>query len=488
MAQQYDLVVIGGGPGGYEAAIRAAQLGYQVACIEKRVHNGKPSMGGTCLNVGCIPSKALLDSSHRFESTQHDLQAHGIGTGEVTIDIATMQARKTKVVEQLTGGVAQLLKGNGITWLQGTGKLLAGKKVEFVPLDGLDSKAGETQILEPKYVILASGSVPVNIPVAPVDETLGDKAVIVDSTGALAFDAIPETLGVIGAGVIGLELGSVWRRLGSQVVVFEALETFLPMADKALAKETQKVLTKQGLDIRLNTKVTGTEVKDGKVTVQFNQAGEEKTQTFDKLIVCVGRKPYAEGLLAEDSGIQLTERGFVDVDDQCKTSIDGVYAIGDLVRGSMLAHKAMEEGVMAVERIHGHAAQVNYDTIISVIYTFPEVAWVGLSEEAAKEKGIEVKTGQFPFAVNGRALAAGETGGFVKFVADAKTDRLLGMHVLGSNAGDIVHQGMIALEFVSSVEDLQLMTFAHPTLSEAVHEAALSVDGRAIHAIQRKRK
>lgn len=482
MAQQYDLVVIGGGPGGYEAAIRAAQLGYKVACIEKRVHNGKPSMGGTCLNVGCIPSKALLDSSHRYESTRHDLQAHGISTGDVSIDIGTMQARKTKVVEQLTGGVAQLLKGNGIDWLQGTGKLLAGKKVEFVPLDGgADEKS--TQILEPKYVILASGSVPVNIPVAPVDENL-----IVDSTGALAFDQVPETLGVIGAGVIGLELGSVWRRLGSQVVIFEALDSFLPMADKALAKETQKVLTKQGLDIRLNTKVTGTEVKDGKVTVQFNQAGEDKTQTFDKLIVCVGRKPYAEGLLSEDSGIRLTERGFVDVDDQCKTSVDGVYAIGDLVRGPMLAHKAMEEGVMAVERIHGHAAQVNYDTIISVIYTFPEVAWVGLSEEHAKEKGIEVKTGQFPFAVNGRALAAGEPAGFVKFVADAKTDRLLGMHVLGSNAGDMVHQGMIALEFVSSVEDLQLMTFAHPTLSEAVHEAALSVDGRAIHAIQRKRK
>lgn len=483
MAQQYDLVVIGGGPGGYEAAIRAAQLGYKVACIEKRIHNGKPSMGGTCLNVGCIPSKALLDSSHRYESTQHDLQAHGISTGDVSIDIATMQARKTKVVEQLTSGVAQLLKGNGIDWLQGTGKLLAGKKVEFTPLEGLDSKSAEVQTLEPKYVILASGSVPVNIPVAPVDENL-----IVDSTGALAFDQVPATLGVIGAGVIGLELGSVWRRLGSQVVIFEALDSFLPMADKALAKETLKVLTKQGLDIRLNAKVTATETKDGKVTVKYNQAGEDKEQTFDKLIVCVGRKPYAEGLLSDDAGITLTERGFVEVDDQCKTSVDGVYAIGDLVRGPMLAHKAMEEGVMAVERIHGHAAQVNYDTIISVIYTFPEVAWVGLSEEAAKEKGIEVKTGQFPFAVNGRALAAGEPAGFVKFVADAKTDRLLGMHVLGSGAGDMVHQGMIALEFVSSVEDLQLMTFAHPTLSEAVHEAALSVDGRAIHAIQRKRK
>ena len=478
MAQQYDLVVIGGGPGGYEAAIRAAQLGYKVACIEKRVHNGKPAMGGTCLNVGCIPSKALLDSSHRYESTQHDLNAHGISTGDVSIDISTMQARKTKVVEQLTGGVAQLLKGNGIDWLQGTGKLLAGKKIEFTPLDNSD-----TQTLEPKYVILASGSVPVSIPVAPVNEET-----IVDSTGALAFEQVPQTLGVIGAGVIGLELGSVWRRLGSEVVVFEALESFLPMTDKALAKETLKILTKQGLDIRLNAKVTATECKDGKVTVKYNQAGEDKEQVFDKLIVAVGRKPYAEGLLSDDAGIKLTERGFIDVDDQCKTSLDGVYAIGDLVRGPMLAHKAMEEGVMAVERIHGHAAQINYDTIISVIYTSPEVAWVGLTEEAARDQGVDVKTGQFPFAVNGRALAAAEPAGFVKFVADAKTDRLLGMHIIGSGAGDIIHQGMIAMEFVSSIEDLQLMTFAHPTLSEAVHEAALAVDGRAIHAIQRKRR
>ncbi|WP_151765361.1 dihydrolipoyl dehydrogenase [Acinetobacter soli] len=477
MSQQFDLVVIGGGPGGYEAAIRAAQLGFKVACIEKRIHKGKPSLGGTCLNVGCIPSKALLDSAHRFEDTAHHLDDHGITTGEVKIDIAKMLARKDKVVENLTGGVAQLLKGNGIEWLQGTGKLLAGKKVEFVPFEG------ETQVLEPKYVILASGSVPVNIPVAPVDQDL-----IVDSTGALEFAEVPKRLGVIGAGVIGLELGSVWRRLGAEVVVFEALDTFLPMADKALAKDFQKILTKQGLDIRIGAKVAETEVNGREVTVKYNQGGEDKEQVFDKLIVCVGRKPYAEGLLAEDAGIKLTERGFIEVNDHCATSLEGVYAIGDLVRGPMLAHKAMEEGVMAVERIHGHAAQVNYDTIISVIYTHPEAAWVGLTEEAAKEKGHDVKTGQFPFAVNGRALAAGEAAGFVKFVADAKTDRLLGMHVIGPGASDIVHQGMIALEFVSSVEDLQLMTFGHPTYSEVVHEAALAVDGRAIHAIQRKRK
>jgi dihydrolipoamide dehydrogenase len=395
----------------------------------------------------------------------------------VNFDLAKLLARKDKIVDQLTGGIDQLLKGNGIEWLKGTGKLLAGKKVEFV------SHEGETQVLEPKYVILASGSVPVNIPVAPVDQDI-----IVDSTGALNFPEVPKRLGVIGAGVIGLELGSVWRRLGAEVVVFEAMDAFLPMADKALAKDYQKLLTKQGLDIRIGAKVAGTEVNGREVTVKYTQGGEEKTQTFDKLIVCVGRKAYAEGLLADDSGIKLTERGLVEVNDYCATSVEGVYAIGDLVRGPMLAHKAMEEGVMAVERIHGHAAQVNYDTIISVIYTHPEAAWVGLTEEQAKEKGHEVKTGQFGFAVNGRALAAGEGAGFVKFVADAKTDRLLGMHVIGPAASDIVHQGMIALEFVSSVEDLQLMTFGHPTFSEVVHEAALAVDGRAIHAIQRKRK
>lgn len=427
--------------------------------------------------MGCIPSKALLDSSHRYEDTVQHLDDHGITTGEVKFDLAKLLARKDKIVDQLTMGIDGLLKGNGIEWLKGTGKLLAGKKVEFV------SHEGETQILEPKYVILATGSVPINIPSAPVDQNI-----IVDSTGALEFQEVPKRLGVIGAGVIGLELGSVWRRLGAEVVVFEAMDAFLPMADKALAKDYQKLLTKQGLDIRVGAKVSGTEVNGSEVTVKYTQGGEDKTQTFDKLIVCVGRRAYAEGLLADDCGIKLTERGLVEVNDWCATSVDGVYAIGDLVRGPMLAHKAMEEGVMAVERIHGHAAQVNYDTIISVIYTHPEAAWVGLTEQQAKDKGHEVKTGQFGFAANGRAMAAGENAGFVKFVADAKTDRLLGMHVIGPAASDIVHQGMIALEFVSSVEDLQLMTFGHPTFSEVVHEAALAVDGRAIHAIQRKRK
>lgn len=483
MKENYDLIVIGGGPGGYEAAIRAGQLGMSVACIEKRVHKGEPALGGTCLNVGCIPSKALLDSSHRYEASQHELADHGISTGEVSIDVSKMLARKDAIVKQLTGGVAALLKGNGVDWLQGWGTLLDGKgsekQVQFTPLD----ESQEPHTITAKHVILAAGSVPIDIPVAKTD---GEY--IVDSTGALEFPEVPKRLGVIGAGVIGLELGSVWRRLGSDVVVFEALPEFLPTADKDIAKEAGKLLKKQGLDIRLDTKVTNAEVKDGQVQVTSEKGGDSSTDSFDKLIVCVGRRAYSEKLLADDAGIALTDRGLIEVDEQCKTNLDGVYAIGDLVRGPMLAHKAMEEGMMAVERIHGEKAQVNYDTIISVIYTHPEIAWVGMSESQATEAGFEVKTGSFNLAANGRALAQGEGSGSIKVVADAKTDRLLGMHMIGAGAGDIVHQGMIAMEFVSSIEDLQLMTFAHPTISEAVHEAALSADGRAIHAIQRKKR
>lgn len=482
MKDNYDLVVIGGGPGGYEAAIRAGQLGMSVACIEKRVHNGKPSLGGTCLNVGCIPSKALLDTSHRYHSAKHEMEEHGIATGDVQIDIAKMQERKDKVVNKLTGGVAMLLKANGVDWLQGTGTLENAKSeqktVSFQPLD----EAEAAQTITAKNVILASGSVPVDIPVAKVDNKR-----IVNSTGALSLPEVPRRLGVIGAGVIGLELGSVYRRLGSDVVVFEAMPDFLPFADAAIAKESARIFKKQGLDIRLGAMVKETELDDSTVTVTYTQNDEDNIESFDYLIVCVGRKAYTEGLLAADCGIELTERGQIAVNDYCETSQAGVYAIGDLVRGPMLAHKAMEEGMMAVERIHGDKMQVNYDTIISVIYTHPEIAWVGMSEEAAKEAGHEVKTGSFSLAANGRALAAAEGVGSVKVVADAKTDRLLGMHAIAPNAGDVVHQGMIAMEFASSIEDLQLMTFAHPTISEAVHEAVLAADGRAIHAVQRKR-
>ncbi len=481
MKDNYDLVVIGGGPGGYVAAIRAAQLGMSVACIEKRVYKGEPALGGTCLNVGCIPSKALLDSSHRYEATKHDLDEHGISTGDVGINIEKMIGRKEAIVKQLTGGIAALFKGNGIDWLQGWGTLLDGKgsdkKVKFTADD-----AAESTIIA-KNVILASGSIPIDIPVAKTDH---DR--IVDSTGALDFTETPKRLGVIGAGVIGLELGSVWRRLGSEVVVYEALPEFLAAADKDMAKEARKMFKKQGLDIRVDTKVVKAEVQGEEVVVTSENKGESSEERFDKLIVCVGRRAYSEKLLGDDSGIKLTERGLIDVDDQCKTNLDGVYAIGDLVRGPMLAHKASEEGIMAVERIHGEKAQVNYDTIINVIYTHPEIAWVGMTEQEATDAGFEIKTGSFNLAANGRALAQSEAEGSIKVIADAKTDRLLGMHAIAAGAGDIVHQGMIAMEFVSSVEDLQLMTFAHPTISEAVHEAALSADGRAIHAIQRKKR
>ncbi|HMV60709.1 MAG TPA: FAD-dependent oxidoreductase, partial [Agitococcus sp.] len=325
MSQEFDVVVIGGGPGGYEAAIRAAQLGLKVACIEKRIHNGKPSLGGTCLNVGCIPSKALLDSSHRYHDAKEGLAVHGITVGDVSIDIAQMQSRKDAVVSQLTGGVAQLLKGNGIVWLQGTGTLLANKQVQFVAHDGATDTIQAT-----KAVILAAGSAPINIPVAPLTEDI-----IVDSTGALAFSEVPKRLGVIGAGVIGLELGSVWSRLGSEVVVLEALDSFLPMLDKLVSKEAQKILTKQGLEIRLGAKVTGSQINNGVVTVTYQDKEGEKTAEFDKLIVAVGRKPYAQALLDANSGVSQDERGFVIVDKQCRTNVEGVYAIGDLVRGPM---------------------------------------------------------------------------------------------------------------------------------------------------------
>ena len=366
MKDNYDLVVIGGGPGGYEAAIRAGQLGMSVACIEKRVYKGEPALGGTCLNVGCIPSKALLDSSHRYEATKHDLDEHGISTGDVAINIEKMIERKEGIVKQLTGGVAALLKGNGVDWLQGWGTLVDGKgadkKVKFTALED----ESETTITA-KNVILAAGSVPIEIPVAKTD---GDR--IVDSTGALDFTEVPKRLGVIGAGVIGLELGSVWRRLGAEVVVYEALPSFLAAADKDISKEAGKMLKKQGLDIRVDTKVTNAEVQGDQVVVTSESKGESSEESFDKLIVCVGRRAYSEKLLGDDSGITLTERGLIDVNDQCKTNLDGVYAIGDLVRGPMLAHKAMEEGMMAVERIHGEKPQVNYDRIS------PKYDWICL--------------------------------------------------------------------------------------------------------------
>tara|TARA_B100000768_G_scaffold134956_1_gene125735 strand:- start:114 stop:1550 length:1437 start_codon:yes stop_codon:yes gene_type:complete len=475
----YDVVVIGSGPAGYVAAIRAAQLGLSVACIEKwRTADGRGINGGTCLNVGCIPSKALLDSSHRYHDTREELAVHGISTSAVKIDIAEMMARKDKIVGQLTGGIGQLFKANGVSGLFGTGKLLANRQVEYTDHDG------KVSVLDAAHVILATGSLPIDIPAAPVDDKL-----IVDSTGALEIASVPKRLGVIGAGVIGLELGSVWGRLGSEVVLLEALEDFLAIMDKAIARETKKIFTKQGLDIRLGARVVGTQIKGKKVHVSYqSKDGTEQVEIFDKLIVCVGRKPFIDGVLAPDSGVQLDERGTVAVNQQCETSVPGVYAVGDMVRGPMLAHKGSEEGVMVAERIAGHSAQINYDIVPNVIYTHPEVASVGLTEEQVKASGDAYNVGTFPFAASGRALAANDTDGMVKIIAHADSDRILGCHIVGPSAADLVQQVAIAMEFGSSAEDLGMTVFGHPTLSETVHEAALAVNGNAIHKANRKRK
>ena len=483
MSTKYDVIVIGSGPAGYVAAIRAAQLGLKTACIEKwKDKEGKGVNGGTCLNVGCIPSKALLDSSHRYENAKHGFANHGISAKSVEIDVPAMLSRKDKVVKQMSGGIAGLFMANKVDSLYGTGKLLAGKKVQFVATDGTE------QILEAENVILASGSIPVNIPVAPVDND-----VIVDSTGALEFQEVPERLGVIGAGVIGLELGSVWGRLGAKVVCLEALDNFLAIMDQQIAKEAKKILTKQGLDIRLGCRVTGTEVKGkGKkkeVEVTFSDKdGNEQKQTFDKLIVCVGRRPFTDGLLSEDCGVKLDERGSIYVNDLCSTSAPGVFAVGDVVRGPMLAHKGSEEGVMVAERIAGQKPVMNYDIIPNVIYTHPEVASVGKTEEQLKADGEKYNVGVFPFVAIGRAVAADDAEGMVKMIAHAETDRILGCHIVGPSAADLVQQVAIAMEFGSSAEDIGMMVFGHPTLSEAVKEAALAVHGHAIHMPNRKRK
>jgi len=479
MANQFDVVVIGAGPAGYVCAIRAAQLGLKTACIEKWSDDqGKAKLGGTCLNVGCIPSKALLDSSHKFAEARENFAKHGIMHNGVEIDVPTMQARKDDIVKQLTTGVTGLFKANGVTLLAGTGRLLAGKQVELTKADG------SVEIVAADNVVLASGSRPIEIPPTPLTEGL-----IVDSTGALEFQEVPKRLGVIGAGVIGLELGSVWGRLGAEVVVLEALDAFLPLADQQIAKETLKIFQKQGLDIRLGARVTGSEIKGDEVEVTYQDAkGDEQKLTFDKLIVAVGRRPYTENLLASDSGVNLDERGFIVVDDCCATDVPGVYATGDVVRGPMLAHKGSEEGVMVAEIIAGQKARMNYDLVPSVIYTHPEVAWVGKSEEVVKASGDEYKVGTFPFAASGRALAADDTHGMVKVIADKASDRILGVHAVGPSAADIVQQGVIAMEFAASSEDLALTIFSHPTLSEALHEAVLAVDGHAIHIANRKRR
>jgi dihydrolipoamide dehydrogenase len=475
MADSYDVIVIGAGPGGYPAAIRAAQNGLSVACIDGwKNRDGSHAFGGTCLNAGCIPSKALLESSELFHRAQHEFKAHGIGVGTPSIDVAALQKRKNGIVKGMTGGIAALLKSNGVTSLAGHGRLLAGQKVEHTAVDG------SKRTLSARHVILASGSVPVEL-----KGIAQDGRHIVDSWGALEFESVPQRLGVIGAGVIGLELGSVWARLGAKVTVLEAADDFLAMADRALAAEALKQLRKQGLDIRLGAKVSAASVTGGEVAVKFADPSGEQSLAFDRLVVAVGRRPFTQDLLGEGTGVQIDARGFIVVDEHCRTGTPDVYAVGDCVRGPMLAHKAKEEGVMAADLAAGRYGHTNYDVVPSVIYTAPEIAWVGQSEAQAREAGRNVKVGQFPFIASGRAKAMESTAGFARIVADADSDAVLGVHIIGPMAGELIAEACLALEYHASCEDLQRTMHAHPTLSEAVHEAALAADKRAIDTINR---
>jgi len=468
---EFDVIVIGGGPAGYPAAIRAAQNGLKAACIDEwKNYDGSATFGGTCLNAGCIPSKALLESSELFHRAQSEFAAHGIKTGAVSVDIAAMQKRKAGIVKNMTGGIVQLLKSAGVTAMQGHGKLLPNRQVEFTAHDGAK------QTLSARHIVLASGSQPMPLKSAPFD---GKH--IVDSWGALEFDAVPKRLGVIGAGVIGLELGSVWRRLGAEVVVLEAMPGFLAMADQQLSKEAMKHFKKQGLDIRLGAKVTGAAVKSGAVDVTYTDSSDAtQSLTVDKLIVCIGRRPYTDNLLAEGTGVKLDARGFIEVDEHCHTGVENVWAVGDCVRGPMLAHKGKEEGVSVDDRIAGLYAHVNYDAIPSVIYTAPEIAWVGQTEEQVKASGRPYKVGSFPFLASGRARAMEASQGFAKVVVAADDDQILGVHIIGPMAGELIAEAVLAMEYSASAEDLQRTIHAHPTLSEALHEAALAADKRAI--------
>jgi len=471
MSKSFDVVVIGAGPAGYIAAIRASQNGMTVACIDEwQNKDGKNAFGGTCLNAGCIPSKALLESSELFHRAGHEFSKHGIATTDVSIDIAKMQKRKARIVRQLTGGVAGLLKAASVTALVGHGKLLGGKKVGFTPTNG------DVEVIDARYVILATGSTPVELKIAPFDDEQ-----IVDSWGALDFTAVPDTLGVVGGGIIGLELGSVWSRLGAKVVVLEAMDDFLFMADRQVAKEAEKQFKKQGLDIKLGAKVTSAKSAGNTVSVEYeNKDGSHKLEV-EKLVVAVGRRPFTDGLLADDSGVQLDERGFVQVDDECRTAVKGVFAIGDCVRGPMLAHKGSEEGVMAADLIAGEIAEVNYNVIPSVIYTAPEIAWVGKTEEEVKSSGRKYKTGSFPFAASGRAKAMEQTAGMVKIISAADDDEILGVHIIGPMAGELIAEAVLAMEFSASTEDIQRTIHAHPSLAEALHEASLAVDNKALN-------
>jgi len=471
----FDVVVIGAGPAGYIAAIRAAQLGLSTACIEGwKDPSGQYALGGTCLNVGCIPSKALLESSENYEKVQHHLKVHGISASGVKFDLATMLARKDGIVSKMTGGIAGLFKKNKVTWLQGQGRLVEGGTTWKVEVKG--DKGAEVH--EAKNVIIATGSKARHLPGIEVD-----GKVIADNEGALSFDTVPERLGVIGAGVIGLELGSVWRRLGSKVKVLEALPTFLAAADETVAQEAWKVFTKeQGLDIELGVTLGAVKKAKKGVSVEYQSAdGKAATLDCDRLVVAVGRVPNTGGIGAENVGLKIDARGFIEVDKNCRTSLPRLYAIGDVVRGPMLAHKGEEEGVMVAEIIAGQHGHVNYDAIPWVMYTQPEIAWVGKTEQQLKAEGVEYRAGRFPFAYNGRALGRDDAGGFIKMLADAKTDRILGVHAIGGIASELIAEAVVAMEFGASSEDIARICHAHPSMSEVMREAALAVDKRALN-------
>jgi len=466
----FDVIVIGAGPAGYPCAIRAAQNKLKVACIDEWKNlDGKYAFGGTCLNAGCIPSKALLESSELYHRANVEFAVHGIQATGLAFDVATMQKRKAGIVKASAQGIAGLFKAAGVTALQGHGKLLAGNRVEHTAADG------KTQVLTARHVVLASGSAPMELQSMPFD----GKA-IVDSWGALEFDAVPKRLCVIGAGVIGLELGSVWRRLGAEVVVLEALEQFLFMADQQVAKEALKHFKKLGLDIRLGAKVGGASQDRDGVTLRYTDASGDKTVTVDKVVVAIGRRPYTGDLLGEGTGVELDERGFIKVDHECRTGAGNVWAVGDVVRGPMLAHKGKEEGVMVGDLIAGLVTEVNYDAVPSVVYTAPEIAWVGQTEEQVKASGRAYKVGSFPFMASGRARAMEAPAGFAKIIAAVDDDEILGVHIIGPMAGELIAEAVLAMEYSASTEDLQRTMHAHPTLSEALHEAALLADKRAI--------
>jgi dihydrolipoamide dehydrogenase len=475
MSDVYDVIVIGAGPAGYPAAIRAGQNKLKVACVDEWQNaDGTYAFGGTCLNAGCIPSKALLESSELFQRAKDEFAIHGIKVGSLALDLGAMQKRRASVVKTMTNGINTLFKANGVVGIQGHGRLLPGNKVLVKGADGTE------KTLQAKNVVLASGSTPIRLRSVP-----HDGRYIVDSWNALEFDAVPARLGVIGAGVIGLELGSVWRRLGSEVVVLEALEQFLPMVDQTIAKEAQRHFKKQGLDIKLGAKVSSAAVSGNAVDVLYTDAQGEHSLQVDKLVVAVGRRPFTQELLAPGTGVELDERGFIKVDEHCRTNAPNVWAVGDVVRGPMLAHKGKEEGVMVADLIAGNYGEVNYKVIPSVIYTAPEIAWVGQTEEQVKASGRPYKVGTFPFAASGRARAMEAAAGMAKIVSAKDDDEVLGIHVIGPMAGELIGEAVLAMEYSASTEDIQRTIHAHPTLSEAIHEAALAVDKKAIDGLNR---